>query len=166
MDGETLRFRRAVIDDIPAIQRVGKVAWTQIYAPLIPGGYIEDGLANYWSTEAFTHSIEDPQAIIQVALSEDQIVGIAQMSIVNLQRAYLWKLYLLPDMQKRGIGGQLLNTGLGLLPEGVLSVGTSIITGNQRAQRFYEKHGFILSHTKEVEAMGYRISLTRFDKQL
>lgn len=166
MDCNALRFRRAVMDDIPAIQRVGKAAWIQTYAPLVLGGYIEDGLANYWSAEAFTQSIEDPQTILQVTLCDDQVVGIAQMSIVNPQRAYLWKLYLLPDMQKRGIGGQLLNTCLGLLPEGVLSVGTSIITGNQRAQRFYEKYGFVLSHTEEVEALGYRISLTRFDKQL
>lgn len=161
MDCDTFQFRQAVIDDIPSIQQVGKAAWTQTYAPLVLGAHLDS-----WSTEAFTENIEDPHSIIQVALCNDQVVGVALMSMMDTQRAHLKKLYVLPDVQRRGIGGQLLNECLALLPKGIASISTSMITGNQKAQRFYEKHGFVFRHAEEVEVLGYRISLTGFDKHL
>lgn len=157
-------IRPAAIDDIAGIQEVGSLAWWQAYTPLVPRGYIEQGLANWWSLESFVETLANPNSILRVAVVGEMIVGIAHMGVETSEIAYLWKLYVHPQFHGRSLGTRLLQATIAELPETITHISTDIIEGNEPAARFYQKHGFALGDTRKVEAFGYVVGLTRLTR--
>jgi ribosomal protein S18 acetylase RimI-like enzyme len=54
----------------------------------------------------------------------------------------MWKLYVLPEHQGRGIGKALLDGAIGALPAATDQLLLDVLAGNQQAIRFYRRNGF------------------------
>ena len=72
---------------------------------------------------------------IWLAIIEDEIVG-----LLMLEPGWIDQLYVRPDLTGQGIGKQLLELAKARMPLG-LQLWT--FQSNHRAQKFYERHGFI-----------------------
>ncbi len=55
----------------------------------------------------------------------------------------IWKLYVHPDHQGKGVGGSLLDRLVEAVPEGRRAVAIEYIQGNDRAAAVYARRGFI-----------------------
>lgn len=84
-------------------------------------------------TEFFRARIE-PRCELVVAQAADQIVG-----YLAIEGHYIDRLYVHPGRQRQGIGCQLMKWAMERSPAG-LQLHTHV--KNERARRFYEKHGF------------------------
>lgn len=82
----------------------------------------------------------------------DQIIQLAGQDIGLMgvdRRSDFWflrKLYLLPAHQKQGIGGFLLRRLIDDVKRAQVALRLTVLEVNP-ARRFYERHGFVLTHT-------------------
>ncbi len=161
----TTQIRPATIDDIPAIQEVGRAAWQQTYTTLVSAEYVEQGIAQWWSPERLTALISDPLLVTRVAVAEGRVGGIAQLGFHQPPNAYLWKLYIHPDLQGRRTGALLLDSVIPQMPNSIKTIIADIVTGNERAGRFYLRYGFAHAGESEMQAFGVTVPLVRFQLQ-
>ena len=134
-----IRVRRAEVADAEAVREVGLKTWPVAYAGLASPEFIADGLAAWWSLEAVERGIS--KGITLIALEADQVVG-----MVGLGREadfwVMWKLYVLPEYQGRGVGKALLDGAIAALPDGTPELLLDVLVTNEAAIGFYRKHGF------------------------
>jgi ribosomal protein S18 acetylase RimI-like enzyme len=130
--------RRAEPADVEAVREVGLRTWPVAYDGIVAPEFLEQGLAEWWSPEAVRRGIErgitlvaeDPEVIGMVGLGQDDGLWV------------MWKLYVLPDQQGRGIGRALLDGAIEALPDGTERLLLDVLVTNEPAIRFYRANGF------------------------
>jgi ribosomal protein S18 acetylase RimI-like enzyme len=134
--------RKAEPADAEAVREVGLKTWPVAYAGLASPEFIVDGLAQWWSPEAVDRGIRT--GITLIALDEDDSGRVVGM--VGLGRDgdfwVMWKLYVLPEYQGRGVGKVLLEAAIAALPDGTDQLLLDVLVGNEPAIGFYRKQGF------------------------
>ena len=64
----------------------------------------------------------------------------------------IWKLYLAPAVRGRGLGVELLDRAVAVLPAGTDHVLVEHFAGNLQAGAFYEREGFAVVETEPPES--------------
>jgi GNAT superfamily N-acetyltransferase len=131
-------IRAATEDDVDAVRRVGELTWPPTYA-FAGDDYVAHGLSTWWSEEATTRSLRDTTVL--VAVVDDEIVGMGNIDFRG-DVPVIWRLYVVPAAQGTGAGSALLTALIGLVPTGAGAVRLEYVDGNDRAARFYARHGF------------------------
>ena len=132
--------RRATEADVDAVMSVGHRTWPPTYGPIAGDDYVAMGLANWGSEEATLTAIRAGR--MTVAEVDGEVVGVTSAG-PHEGRLVMWKLYVLPDRQGRGIGARLLEAVVegarGVYPE----IRLAYIDGNTTARDFYSHKGFV-----------------------
>lgn len=118
-------------------------------------------IAENLSEERFREYLADPDRTVLVARRDDRIVGYAmlihgvpddddvQRAVPSRPAVEVSKLYVLPDHHGAGVSAALMRAALAEAAElGAACVCLGVNQQNQRAQRFYAKHGFRVNGTK------------------
>ena len=115
--------------DIDTVIRVWHLSKQEAYPylPLEQGRTVEEDAAFFRA-----HVI--PGATVWVAETDGEIAG-----FLALEGDYIDRLYVLPELQRRGVGEALLYTAIAESPTGVW---LHTHQQNDRARAFYEKHNF------------------------
>ena len=86
------------------------------------------------------------------AFIDEQLVGsvgfFQQDCLKEAHRGTLFGMGVLPEYQRRGIGGSLMSSLLKDAKEKVLQISLSVESSNQEAVRFYQRHGFKIYSTE------------------
>jgi GNAT superfamily N-acetyltransferase len=157
--GETIdgvEVRLAVGDDHAGVLDVGHRTWLATYEPIAGPEYVAMGLAKWWTSDVVTDSIRKGRTI--VATRDDDVIGVATFGIQG-DDFVLWKLYVLPGHHGHGVGSRLM----GAVVERARAGGherivLSRIEGNDVAERFYGRHGFVETH-RESGGSGLPVSI-------
>ena len=88
-----------------------------------------------------------------VAVVDGQVVGMGNLDLRG-ERPVIWKLYLLPEHQGTGAGHALMDRLLAEAPAGS-EVLLEYTDGNERAARFYHRHGFAELRRDPPELAGW-----------
>jgi ribosomal protein S18 acetylase RimI-like enzyme len=99
----------------------------------------EEFVSQAYSTDSLRHRME--ANVFLVASHDGSVVGFADFRSLSSTEAELAAIYVLPEMQGRGIGAHLLQAGISEFPLSA-SVMLRVERSNTRARRFYEAHGF------------------------
>jgi ribosomal protein S18 acetylase RimI-like enzyme len=157
-----ITVRPAEVGDVEAIRQIGLTTWPVAYAGLVSDEFITDGLAQWWSPEAVERGIRN--GITLVAAEGEQLVG-----IVGLGREgdfwVMWKLYVLPDHQREGVGKALLDAAVEALPEGTTELLLDVLVGNEQAIGFYRANGFGEAPKTPERDLGVELMWMRLDLQ-
>ncbi|HEV7418607.1 MAG TPA: GNAT family N-acetyltransferase [Mycobacterium sp.] len=118
-------------------------------------------IAENLSQARFSEYLADPGRAVLAARDDDRIVGYAMLirgviDDADVQRAValrpaveLSKMYVLPDGHGAGVSASLMAAAMDEARAlGAACVWLGVNQENQRAQRFYAKHGFVVSGTK------------------
>ncbi|TDD48486.1 N-acetyltransferase [Kribbella antibiotica] len=134
-----IAVRRAVPEDLDAVRQIGLTTWPVAYAGLASPEFIVDGLAQWWSPEVVERGIRT--GITLVAEEDDVLIGMAG---VGREEDFwvLWKLYVLPDHQGKGVGKALLDAAVAALPDGTPGLLLDVLVQNTKAIDFYASYGF------------------------
>ncbi len=135
----TLEVRRATKTDVDAICEIGRAAWPGTYA-FAGQDYVEHGLATWWSAAAVERGLATTTTM--VAESEGHVVGMGNVDL-RPDVPVIWKLYVHPDHQDKGVGSSLLSALIGAVPAARRTVAIEYIEGNDRAAAVYARHGFV-----------------------
>lgn len=146
----SLFIRKAIIDDIPFIQKIAETTWAVTYS-FLPQGQVEYMLDWMYSTASLQQQMQEQQHQFYVAIVDENIVGFASVSKDKESIYKLNKLYVLPTTQKTGAGKALLATIITYCKENNASEIQLQVNRNNNAKDFYLKQGFTILYEADFE---------------
>jgi putative acetyltransferase len=123
-----LILRRASLDDMPELARLHRRT-VQVSLPFLPTLHTPEEDAWWFSERLFASN--------EVWLAED---GEGAIGYIAFRPDFIEHLFIRPEAQGGGLGPRLLEKAMESAAE--LSLWT--FQQNQRARRFYERHGFVV----------------------
>lgn len=117
---------------------------------------IDAFIAATLSSSRFEEYLADPDRVVLTATDADRVIGYTMLtrrgdisdadvppSVTPRPAVELSKMYVMPDWHGGGAAGLLMQAGITWAKAGgARAVWLGVNQGNQRAQRFYRKHGF------------------------
>jgi ribosomal protein S18 acetylase RimI-like enzyme len=147
--------------DVPALRALGVRTWRATYEGVLPGAAVERGVEELFNAYSLGAAVRDGRML---AASRDGIlVGLLEFDRVDETRTMIWKLYVDPDAQGRGIGGLLLERLLqsATTPE----VRVEHDERNAAAAAFFMGFGFAVDEVVEAGADARTVRLVRRARQ-
>ncbi|GAA0646933.1 GNAT family N-acetyltransferase [Salarchaeum japonicum] len=166
--------RLASPDDLAGLQRVNALAWRAAYSGLVPESVL-DSLSTDVSDDTAERRFEelrDADGRVFVAERNDAIVGYARVRwtdterFVNPGEAGLTELYVHPDHWQEGIGTALLDRVLDSLPDDTDALVLEALAGNERAQAFSTRRGFVHAGSRTAEFAGDELETAIYRRDL
>lgn len=150
--------RVATVADCRAVAEVHVRSWRESYAGIVPQSFL-DKMSVEKRVRAFAEGFSQEGYAMYVAeLAESGIVGFADFGEpreeTDVSAAELYAIYLLPEFQRKGIGGKLFAAVVeALVRRGKSSL--SLLTLEASPYRtFYEKMGGRVMCRKQVDVDG------------
>ncbi len=165
----TVQVRPAQAADVAELADVAAATFPLACPPSSAPDDIAAFIAGNLSADRFDAYLRDPERAVFVAHDEARILGYTMLirgvaDDAEVQRAVparpaveLSKCYVLPDVHGGKVAATLMDASVGFARDlGARCVWLGVNQENQRAQRFYRKHGFEISGTKTFQ-LGARI---------
>ncbi|TWG93341.1 ribosomal protein S18 acetylase RimI-like enzyme [Nocardioides sp. J9] len=147
----TVVVRPASAADVDAVVAVGHATWPAAYTALAGEEYVERGLTELWAPDDVARAVE--AGMVLVAESGGEVTGMVMCSLDDGVLT-IWKLYVVPNRQRRGTGSALLSAVLAGPGARAREVRLAYMAGHEQARRFYEGHGFVETHRSPDERGG------------
>ncbi|OBG90829.1 acetyltransferase [Mycobacterium sp. E136] len=151
----------AVEADLPELADVAARTFPLACPPAATPDNVEAFIEENLSQSRFRDYLVDPDRAVFVARAGSAITGYAMLirgvpDDPDVQRAIgsraaveVSKIYVLPDHHGAGVATALMTAAVQEATDlGAAAVWLGVNQQNQRAQRFYAKHGFVVSGTK------------------
>ena len=147
-----IRLRLDSATDVPAISRLGVASFVDKFGHL----YRPDDLAAFldeaYSPAAIAAELANPDRFYCLAEIDSRLVGFCKLSLAcgfpehtrGSRTIELKQLYTQPDLTGQGIGAALMDWALAeARSRGADEMQLSVWSGNEGAQRFYARYGFV-----------------------
>ncbi|MDX1890668.1 GNAT family N-acetyltransferase [Mycolicibacterium sp. 050158] len=151
----------AVAADLPELADLAAATFPLACPPAVSPDDVDAFIAENLSRERFATYLTDSHRLVLTARDGERIAGYAMLirgvaDDIDVQRAVtirpaveLSKMYVSPGDHGAGVAGTLMTAALEAARSlGAVGVWLGVNQENQRAQRFYAKHGFTASGTK------------------
>ncbi len=146
-------IRHASEKDIALIRNLSLEIWPHTYAHILSPAQLDYMLGMIYSEKALRIQFEEGQKFI-IIYDEGIPLGFASYGLIETGIFKLHKLYILPIHQGRGIGkfviDQIVND---IKPSGARQLILNV-NRNNKAKTFYEKLGFEILSTEDVDIGG------------
>lgn len=147
--------------DVPQLADVAARTFPLACPPSVTAENIAAFIDENLSQVRFREYLADPDRSVLAARDDSRIVGYVmlirgvpddddvQQAVTLRPAAELSKMYVLPDCHGAGVSAALMTAALNQATDlAAKSVWLGVNQHNQRAQRFYAKHGFTINGTK------------------
>ena len=139
--------------DVPAIAALAREIWQATYPGIITQEQIDFMLEQRYGHERLYDDLEEADKWLDQAFQEDRRVGFA-FSEIYQGEFKLDKLYIHPDVQRKGVGGQLIaHVAARAKKIGYPCVILQVNKRNEKAINSYMKYGFEI-RTVTVDDIG------------
>lgn len=160
----TVQVRQAQAEDLGELADVAAVTFPLACPPSSSPEIIAAFIAGNLSADRFGDYLRDPDRAVFVAHDDMRILGYTMLirgvaDDADVQRAVpdrpaveLSKCYVLPDAHGGDVAATLMDASVAFARElGARCVWLGVNQENERAQRFYRKHGFEVTGTKTFQ---------------
>jgi ribosomal protein S18 acetylase RimI-like enzyme len=157
----TVRVTAAVAADLPELAVVAARTFPLACPPSVTPENIVAFIDENLSQSRFAGYLTDPDRVVLVAREDGRMVGYVMLirgvpddddvrrAVTPRPAVELSKLYVLPDSHGAGVSAALMTATLTRAEElEAKCLWLGVNQQNQRAQRFYTKHGFSINGTK------------------
>ncbi|MCG8348683.1 MAG: GNAT family N-acetyltransferase [Chloroflexales bacterium] len=135
--------------DIEAIQTTAAVSWRMAYRAIFPPEFIDQFLAQAYSSENLLRALQNPKSIFLLAKQDEQVAGFWH-SGNGYYGAQLFRLYVVPDYWRNRIGSELLRRAEErLAAQGTSSYYCYVHARNDIGQAFYANQGFVRDSARD-----------------
>lgn len=162
-----MHVRKATADDVADISRIYALSWKTAYKGMVPQAFLDDLKEDNWMP-MFRRYLKDGSICALMICDGEEAVGCTAFGRSRDEKLHDWgeivSVYLLPDYFGLGHGEALLKGAMdALVQQGYRHIYLWVLRGNDRARRFYEKHGFVCSGDEcTVEIMGQSLVDLRY----
>lgn len=154
-----MAIRKMNPEDTKQVQYVAKTSWNATYEGIIPYEVQENFLKSAYNDEMMKRRME--RSLMLVAEEGGRVSGFANFSPVREGgKVELYAIYLLPEVQGKGIGTALLNEGM-LRLDGVKELYISVERDNAIGKAFYEAKGFMAVEEMDEDFEGHILKTIR-----
>ena len=146
-----LRFKKAVVADIPQLIELAKEIWLPTFAVYFTESELNSLFSGMYNTEKITADLENPHyAFYIVENSAQKSVGYFATSIKS-DYLKLDKIYVSPNLQGQGIGKWIFNEIVRQARDRSLGmIQLNVNRRNAPAIAFYQKLGFIIIRSEDI----------------
>ncbi|MBC7554829.1 MAG: GNAT family N-acetyltransferase [Taibaiella sp.] len=146
-----LNCRNATSDDIDLIIELTMKVWPATYTPILGEEQVAYMLGAFYTPQSLAKQMSQGQQFI-ICTEYNVPVAFASYS-TDVQEIYkLNKLYILPDLQGRGIGTYIImQLAAAVKQSGPRYLQLNVNRYNTGAIAFYEKAGFINTATEDID---------------
>lgn len=160
--------RVAITTDAEVIARIAAATFPLACAPKLPASDVEAFIAQNLTEECFGDYLADPARMLLLASADGKPAGYSMLifeqphddvraTITTEPTVELGKFFVLAEHHGRGLAGALMAATLEAAPSrGARGIWLGVSRDNARANRFYEKHSFLLRGTKSF-TVGTRL---------
>ncbi len=143
-------IRRMNADDATAVADLLASSWRRTYEATMGVDKLERAIASWGQPQSLARESGDEEIIAFVAEEDGgAIVGHAMAFMKDDRSVWLERLHVAPGRFGTGLAADLLHAVLAA-HAGLPSIGLEVLEGNDRAIRFYEKHGFVVVERKNA----------------
>jgi GNAT superfamily N-acetyltransferase len=154
-DNDEFCIRPAQANDCSALHALWVASWTAAYGPTL-GTDVLGSMLNAISAADVTEMVPGTGEIALVAIHRDLVIGSAIYRDSG-DTAYLWGMYVLPEWQRRSVGGRLLRSVVTSLRESK-TIEVRVLRTSPWASTFYEAQGFQVTGSDVIDiAPGHRV---------
>ena len=147
MNTLNIQIRPVTPPDVPAISALAREIWQATYPGIITQEQIDFMLEQRYGHERLYDDLEDADKWLDQAYQGDRRVGFA-FSELRRGEFKLDKLYIHPDVQRKGVGGQLIaHVAARAAKLGYPCVVLAVNKRNEKAINSYMKYGFTVRET-------------------
>jgi diamine N-acetyltransferase len=157
----TVRIRRGVDGDAPSLAELAAITFPLATPQSSEATAVVSFIRDVLSAERFTGYLADPTRIVLVAEADGALVGYAMLvagdpddpevaaAVTTRPTIDLNKFYVHPDCHGSGAASTLMTGAIDAArAAGARAMWLGVNNENDRANRFYEKHGFAVVGTK------------------
>lgn len=164
-----IAFRQGNIKDIPLIRELTFKIWPETYGAILSREQIDYMLEMMYSPASLEQQMLEQGHRFIIAYEYSQPLGFASYAHKeNNSAAYkLHKIYVLPDLQGKGVGKKLIDHIIqSILPADAKTLELNVNRHNT-AKTFYEKQGFEIVRTEDIAiGNGYFMNDYVMEKKL
>lgn len=163
----TITVRTARDGDAAEVAAVAAATFPLACPPSADPADIAATIAASLSPQCFADYLTDPERVVLVATDDDRIIGYAMLirgigvdpdvaaSVPHRPAVELSKMYVLAGHHRSGAAAQLMQSGLTWAADpGAAAMWLGVNRNNERAQRFYRKHGFGVTGSRRFSLGG------------
>jgi GNAT superfamily N-acetyltransferase len=138
-----ITVKNATVSEIPLIRKIAMQVWPQTYIPIIGEEQVAYMLGLFYNNEVLKKQFEDLQHIFIICYYDEYPAGFASYSEIGWEIFKLHKLYILPEVQGKGIGCYMIGHIVAFLKkQNAKELRLNVNRYNHNARLFYEKIGF------------------------
>ncbi len=157
VDLEDVTIRTATVADAHDIAQVHVASWREAYAGIVPADYLA-ALDHGERRALWERTLDRPEITTWLAVVDARTVGFATLGPRRDEDAEagdleIYAMYLDPEAWGRGVARDLMRHSLAEIPDGA-SLSLWVLADNDRAQRFYRRHGFAPDGVERMEEYG------------
>jgi ribosomal protein S18 acetylase RimI-like enzyme len=142
-----IQIRPVTPPEVPAISALAREIWQATYPGIITQEQIDFMLEQRYGHERLYDDLEDADKWLDQAFQDERRVGFA-FSEIRRGEFKLDKLYIHPDVQRKGVGGQLIaHVAARAAKLGYPCVVLAVNKRNEKAINSYMKYGFTVRET-------------------
>jgi diamine N-acetyltransferase len=150
MNSLNIQIRPVTPPEVPAISALAREIWQATYPGIITQAQIDFMLEQRYGHERLYDDLEDAHKWLDQAFHDGRRVGFA----FSKGEFKLDKLYIHPDVQRKGVGGQLIaHVAARAAKLGYPCVILQVNKRNVNAINSYKKYGFVV-RTATVDDIG------------
>jgi ribosomal protein S18 acetylase RimI-like enzyme len=158
-------IRAATDDDAGAIGSVAAVTWRATYAGIIAAEHIERFVAGAYSEPSIRRRIATSDRFDVAVSPLSGIVGFAEWTVRD-RSAELVATYVLPEWQRRGIGGAFHALSLAAYRGRIDRLFVHVARDNLPARAFYRSMGYADAEEVAFELFGVALPEIRMEQPL
>ncbi len=147
---EKLNLRRANESDISLIRGLSQKIWPETYATILSTEQIDHMMKMMYSEIALKEQLRQNNEFVIVNDGRDPI-GFASFGLESPGVYKLHKIYLLPNMQRKGVGKFVINQILGAMARKGATALRLNVNRNNEAVHFYQKLGFEIISEADID---------------
>lgn len=159
---------KAGLDDFETIQGMAKIVWPHTYGKILSAEQLDYMFDMMYSRQAFTEQISLKNHHYLLARDEDNYAGFASYECnYSAGITKIHKLYILPDIQGKGIGKTIVNAISNIAKQNGNDALTLNVNRYNEAVHFYEAIGFTKKGEEDIAiGQGYLMEDYIMHKQI
>lgn len=145
-----IKIRNASLEDLPSIQKLAKDIWPIAYGSILSKEQLDFMLDKFYSNDSLKIQMSENHYFF-LAVYNQAPVGFASFSMTDPGKCKLHKLYVLPSIQKTGLGKQLLEKVETTVKEMGVKILQLNVNRNNSARLFYERNDFAIIRQEDID---------------
>ena len=166
MKANMVKIERARVEEAQEIKQVLSETWVDTYGPFLSQETIRKVTSAWHDPKLLASQIKDPGIFFGVAKDEnDRILGLVTARKRDTDTVVIFRLYVHPQHQRKGIGSRLLEEAA-LAFSGARRIQLEIEEQNHKGLAFYLKQGFTEIGRKEERVEDEVLKVIEMEKRL